>query len=79
LGRNTKRIGDAVEEGEQARNVNGLGDLFFLPTSQTQLLNVFGRGSVSCARDDLDIFEQSTFGRSKGGIIDLAFDDRLYA
>ena len=79
MGRNTKRIGDAVKESEEARNVDSLGNLFFLPTGHTELLHVFGRGSVSCPRDDLNIFEQSTLGGSKAGLIELAFNDRLYA
>jgi hypothetical protein len=75
LRRYTKRIGDAIEEGEHGSNVNGFGDLVFCPSCRAQLFDVFGRRTVGGFRDELRVVQQGALRLGQAGLIELAFEN----
>src|SRR5438445_11873740 len=55
---NAKRIGHAVEEGEQRDNVDGLRNLIFGPAHIAELLYILVRGARSSLGNQLGVAHQ---------------------
>jgi hypothetical protein len=78
LRRNAECISDAIEEREQGCNVYRFGDLFFLPASYSQFVNILGRRPVSSVCNQFHICQQRSLRGRQARLINLAFDDCFY-
>jgi len=78
LGWDAKGVRDAVEEGEQSRDVDRLRNLVFLPADVSELLNIFSGRTISCVCDQLRIIQQSAIGGAKAGFVQFAFENCGY-
>ena len=79
LRRDAEGVGDAVEEGEEGRDVDSLGDLFFFPACRSEFIDILDGGAISSVRDELYIVHQGEFGPGQAGFVQLAFQDCGYA
>jgi len=79
LRRDAEGVGDAVEEGEQGGDIDGLRNLFFFPACCPEFVDILGGGTVGGIRDEFYIVQQSEFGLGQAGFVELAFQNCCYA
>jgi hypothetical protein len=79
LRRHSEGISHAIEESKHGGHVNRLGNLLFLPAGIAKFLHIFRGSAISGLGDLLHIIEQHPLGRGKSRLLELAFDDGLYA
>jgi hypothetical protein len=74
-----ERIRNAIKEGKQRGDIDGLGDLVFRPAMVAKFLHVLGGGAIRGFGNLPNIVEQRSLGRRQPGLIQLALENRLYA
>src|SRR5260370_40114315 len=79
LGGNAEGVGDAIEEGEQCRDVHGLCNLRFLPARRPEFLNILGGGAVSGMGNEFHVFHEDALRFRKARLVQLALQNRCYA
>ena len=79
LGRDAEGVGDAVEKGEQCRDVYGLGNLVFLPADGPEFLNILDGGAVGGVGNELHIRQENSFRFCKARLFELALQNCRYA
>src|SRR5271165_38771 len=79
LRRHAKRIGDTVEEGEQRRDVNRLGDLLLSPAVVAQPLDVFRGRAVRRFGYKLHVLHEGVLRLRQARLVEFALQYRIHA
>ena len=75
LRRYSKRIGDAIEEGEHSNDVDGFRDLVFGPAGGAKFFDIFGGGTIGGFGDELGVVQQNALRLGQARFIELAFEN----